>query len=68
MFRDATCSRDSGSGARDRSENVRRAGARAMVSAPHGVVVLVPVIAPYRAARDEVGAVHTAAGMGHLEV
>ncbi|GII93013.1 hypothetical protein Ssi02_32440 [Sinosporangium siamense] len=51
---DATCSPEPGSGARDRSENVRRDGASAMVPARHGVIVLVPVIAPYRAAHDEV--------------
>ncbi|MFI7285978.1 adenylyl-sulfate kinase [Streptomyces anulatus] len=51
-----------------RSENVRRAGAPTMMPARHGVIVLVPVIAPYRAAGDDVRAAHAAAGIGYPEV
>jgi len=38
----------------DRDENVRRAGHVAHLLAKHGVVVLVALISPYRAARKEV--------------
>jgi adenylylsulfate kinase len=38
----------------DRDENVRRAGYVAGLLAGHGVVVLVALISPYRAARNEV--------------
>ena len=42
----------------DRDENVRRIGFVAQLLSRNGVVVLCPVIAPYRAARDEVRAMH----------
>lgn len=42
----------------DRNENVRRIGWVAHLLARHGVVVLCPVISPYREARDEVRALH----------
>jgi adenylylsulfate kinase len=38
----------------DRDENVRRAGCVANLLARHGVVVVVALISPYRAMRDEV--------------
>jgi adenylylsulfate kinase len=38
----------------DRDENVRRAGYVAGLLATHGVVVLVALISPYRASRDEI--------------
>jgi adenylylsulfate kinase len=52
----------------DRDVNVRRIGWVARLLASHGVVVLVPVIAPYAAARDAVRDDHTAAGVAYGEV
>jgi adenylylsulfate kinase len=52
----------------DRDTHVRRVGFVAELLARHGVVVLVPVIAPYAATRDEVRAQHDAHGTGYLEV
>ena len=50
--------RDLGFSREDRDENVRRIGFVAQLLARNGVVVICPVIAPYRAARDEVRALH----------
>ena len=50
--------RDLGFSREDRDENVRRVGFVASLLARNGVIVLCPVIAPYRAARDEVRAMH----------
>lgn len=52
----------------DRDTHVRRVGFVAELLARHGVVVLVPVIAPYAATRDEVRTQHDAHGTGYLEV
>ena len=52
----------------DRDIHVRRVGFVAELLARHGVVVLVPVIAPYAATRDEVRARHDANGTRYLEV
>lgn len=52
----------------DRDTHVRRVGFVAELLARHGVVTLVPVIAPYAATRDEVRAQHDAHGTGYLEV
>jgi adenylylsulfate kinase len=52
----------------DRDTHVLRVGFVAELLARHGVVVLVPVIAPYAATRDEVRAQHDAHGTGYLEV
>ncbi len=52
----------------DRGINVRRIGWVARLLAGHGVVVLVPVIAPYADARDAVRADHAAAGVAYGEV
>ena len=52
----------------DRDTHVRRVGFVAELLARHGVVVLVPVIAPYAAVRDEVRAAHDVRGTGYLEV
>ena len=52
----------------DRDLNVRRIGWVARLLARHGVVVLVPVIAPYAAAREAVRADHRAAGVPFAEV
>lgn len=57
-----------GFSAADRDLNVRRIGWVARLLAAHGVVVLVPVIAPYAASRDAVRADHRAAGVGFAEV
>ena len=52
----------------DRDTNVRRIGWVARLLAGHGVVVLVPVIAPYAAAREAVRADHTRAGVAYAEI
>ncbi|HET9253765.1 MAG TPA: adenylyl-sulfate kinase [Pseudonocardiaceae bacterium] len=52
----------------DRDTHVRRVGFVAELLARHGVVTLVPVIAPYAATRDEVRAQHDAHGTIYLEV
>jgi adenylylsulfate kinase len=51
-----------------RDAHVRRVGYVAELLARNGVVVLVPVIAPYASARDEVRAHHVAHGTPHLQV
>jgi adenylylsulfate kinase len=50
--------KDLGFSREDRDENVRRIGFVAQLLSRNGVVVLCPVIAPYRQARDEVRALH----------
>ena len=52
----------------DRDLNVQRIGWVARLLARHGVVVLVPVIAPYAAAREAVRADHAATGVPFAEV
>lgn len=52
----------------ERDVNVRRIGWVARLLASHGVVVLVPVIAPYADARRAVRDDHEAAGVGFAEV
>jgi adenylylsulfate kinase len=52
----------------DREVNVRRIGWVARLLASHGVVVLVPVIAPYADARQAVRDDHTAAGVTYGEI
>ena len=52
----------------DRDIHVRRVGFVAELLARHGVVTLVPVIAPYAATRDEVRAMHDAHATSYLEV
>ena len=47
---------DLGFSAADRDENVRRVGEVAALFADAGVVALVPLVSPYRAARDKVRA------------
>jgi adenylylsulfate kinase len=59
--------RDLGFSRADREENVRRIGFVAALLAKHGVLVLVPVIAPYAAGRDEVRAHHAASGTDFVE-
>lgn len=52
----------------DRAENIRRVGHVARLMADAGLVVLVPVISPYRADRDLVRSLHAAAGLAFVEV
>jgi adenylylsulfate kinase len=52
----------------DRDVNVQRIGWVARLLASHGVVVLVPVIAPYAEARKVVRDDHAAAGVPYAEV
>jgi bifunctional enzyme CysN/CysC len=59
---------DLGFSADDRAENVRRIAEVARLFADAGVVVLVPVISPYRAGRDHARDLHAAAGLPFLEV
>jgi adenylylsulfate kinase len=61
-------SRGLGYSKEDRDENVRRAGHVAGLLARHGVVVLVALISPYRAARNRVRDDVEAAGIQFLEV
>lgn len=59
---------DLGFSAADRDENVRRAGEVALLFADAGVVALVPLVSPYRAARDRVRARVESAGLRFVEV
>lgn len=59
---------DLGFSAEDRDENVRRVAEVARLFADAGVVALVPLISPYRAARDRARQVHEVAGLPFLEV
>jgi bifunctional enzyme CysN/CysC len=59
---------DLGFSAGDRDENVRRVAEVARLFADAGVVALVPLISPYRAARDRARALHEAAGVPFYEV
>ena len=59
---------DLGFSAADRAENVRRVGHVARLMADSGMVVLVPLISPYRADRDVVRSLHTAADLPFYEV
>ena len=52
----------------DRSENVRRVSCVAQLMAEAGLVVLVPVIAPFAADRDRIREEHEARGLAFLEV
>jgi bifunctional enzyme CysN/CysC len=59
---------DLGFTAEDRDENVRRVSEVARLMADAGVVALVPLVSPYRAARERARDVHEAAGLPFLEV
>jgi bifunctional enzyme CysN/CysC len=59
---------DLGFSVADRAENVRRVGHVAALMADAGIVVLVPLVSPYRADRDRVREVHRAAGLPFVEV
>jgi len=59
---------DLGFSADDRAENVRRVGEVARLFADAGVVVLAPVISPYRAGRNHARRLHHDAGLPFVEV
>ena len=59
---------DLGFSAEDRAENVRRVGHVAALMADAGLVVLVPLVSPYRADRDRVRELHRAADLPFVEV
>lgn len=59
---------DLGFTSRDRAENVRRVGEVARLMADAGLVVLVPVISPYRSDRHAVRRAHDEAGIHFGEV
>lgn len=52
----------------ERTENVRRIGEVARLFADAGVVVLVPIISPFRNDRDRVRSAHNASGLTFVEV
>lgn len=57
-----------GFSAADRAENVRRVGEVALLLADSGVIVLAPLVSPYRDDRARVRARHRAAGLPFVEV
>jgi bifunctional enzyme CysN/CysC len=59
---------DLGFSAEDRAENVRRVGHVARLMADAGLVVLVPLISPFRADRDAARARHAEADLPFHEV
>ena len=59
---------DLGFSADDRAENIRRVGEVARLFADAGLVVVVPVISPYRAGRDHARRIHDDAGLEFVEV
>ena len=59
---------DLGFSAADRDENVRRVGEVATLFADAGVVAVVPLVSPYRQARDAVRARVTGTGLSFIEV
>jgi len=59
---------DLGFSAEDRDENVRRVGHVARLFCDAGVVAIVPLISPYRAARELVRSLHDAAELPFVEV
>jgi bifunctional enzyme CysN/CysC len=59
---------DLGFSKKDRTENVRRIGEVARLMADAGLVVLAPVISPYRADRDRVRRAHELAALPFIEV
>jgi bifunctional enzyme CysN/CysC len=59
---------DLGFSADDRAENVRRIGEVARLMADAGIIVLVPVISPYRVDRDRVRLIHDDADLRFVEV
>ena len=59
---------DLGFSAADRDENIRRVAEVARLVADAGLVALVPVISPYRKARQRAREMHAAAGLQFVEV
>lgn len=59
---------DLGFSAADRDENIRRVAEVARLVADAGLVALVPVISPYREARQRAREMHAAAGLQFVEV
>lgn len=59
---------DLGFSAADRDENIRRVAEVARLVADAGLVALVPVISPYRQARQQAREMHAAAGLAFVEV
>ena len=59
---------DLGFSAEDRDENVRRVAEVGRLFADAGVVALIPLVSPYRAARDNARALHEAAAVPFSEV
>jgi bifunctional enzyme CysN/CysC len=59
---------DLGFSAADRIENIRRVAEVAVLFAEIGVVALVPLVSPYRSARDSARSTTTAAGLRFIEV
>jgi len=59
---------DLGFSAEDRDENVRRVAHVARLFADAGVVAIVPLISPYRAARQLARNLHAAAGLPFAEI
>ncbi|MEQ8840456.1 MAG: adenylyl-sulfate kinase [Acidimicrobiales bacterium] len=59
---------DLGFSAADRDENVRRVAEVGRLFADSGVVALIPLVSPYRAARDNARALHEAAEVPFFEV
>ena len=57
-----------GFSAEDRTENIRRIGEVAKLFVDAGVIALSSFISPYAADRDQVRALHEAAGMDFIEV
>jgi adenylylsulfate kinase len=60
--------RNLGFSAEDRTENIRRIGEISKLFVDTGVVALSSFISPYSADRDQVRALHEAAGMDFIEV
>jgi adenylylsulfate kinase len=60
--------RNLGFSAEDRTENIRRIGEISKLFVDTGVVALSSFISPYRADRDQVRALHEAAGMDFIEI
>jgi adenylylsulfate kinase len=57
-----------GFSAEDRTENIRRIGEVSKLFVDSGVIALSSFISPYRADRDQVRALHEAAGMDFIEI
>ncbi|WP_030429681.1 adenylyl-sulfate kinase [Allokutzneria albata] len=63
-----TLCRDLGFSRAHREENVRRIGQSALALARNGIIVLVPVIAPYAVSRASVQTAHQQNGIPYVEI